>query len=51
MLRKLFERLSRWYKLRFKLAKYSFGVKSVKFLGFMVTEKWIEVDHDKVKVI
>ena len=51
MLRKLFERLSTWYKLRFKLVKCSFGVQSVKLLGFMVSEKGIEMDPDKVKVI
>ena len=50
VLRKLFERL-RKYKLRFNPAKCSFGVKSRKLLGFMVSDKGIEVDPEKVKAI
>ena len=49
-LRKLFERL-RKYQLRLNPAKYSFGVKSGKLLGFIVSQKGIEVDPKKVKAI
>ncbi|KAG5226363.1 RNA-directed DNA polymerase (Reverse transcriptase), Ribonuclease [Salix suchowensis] len=50
ILKKLFERL-RKYKLRLNPAKCSFGVKSGKLLGFVVSDKGIEVDHEKVKAI
>ena len=50
VLRKLFERL-RKYELRLNPAKCSFGVKSGKLLGFVVSDRGIEVDPDKVKVI
>jgi hypothetical protein len=50
ILKKLFERL-RKYKLRLNPAKCSFGVKSGKLLGFVVSDKGIEVDPDKVKAI
>ena len=50
ILKKLFERL-RKYKLRLNPAKCSFGVKSGKLLGFVVSDKGIEVDLDKVKAI
>ncbi|RDX64237.1 hypothetical protein CR513_57226, partial [Mucuna pruriens] len=49
-LRKLFERLQKC-KLRFYPAKCTFGVKSRKLLSFVVNERGIEVDSDKVKVI
>ena len=49
-LRKLFERL-RKFKLRLNLAKCTFGVKSGKLLGFIVSEKGIKVDPDKVRAI
>jgi len=49
-LRKLFERL-RKFKLRLNPAKCTFGVKSGKLLGFIVSEKGIEVDPDKVRAI
>jgi len=48
--KKLFKRLKK-YKLRPKLAKYSFEIKFGKLLGFMVSERWIKVDPDKVKLI
>jgi len=47
---KLFERL-RKYRLRFNPAKCTFGVKSGKLLGFIVSQKGIEVDSKKVKAI
>nr|KYP56423.1 Retrovirus-related Pol polyprotein from transposon 17.6 [Cajanus cajan] len=49
-LQKLFERL-RKYKLQLNPAKCTFGVKSGKLLGFVVSEKGIEVDPDKVRAI
>jgi len=49
-LRKLFERL-RKFKLRLNPAKYTFGVRSGKLLGFIVSQKGIEVDPDKVRAI
>ena len=49
-LRKLFERL-RKYQLRLNPAKCTFGVKSGKLLGFIVSQKGIEVDSKKVKAI
>ncbi|XP_073035211.1 uncharacterized protein [Primulina eburnea] len=41
----------REYGVRLNPAKCTFGVKSGKFLGFMVTERGIEVNPDKVKSI
>ena len=49
-LRKLFERL-RKYQLRLNPAKCTFGVKTGKLLGFIVSQKGIEVDPKKVKAI
>jgi len=49
-LRKLFERL-RKYQLWLNPTKCTFGVKSRKLLGFIVSQKGIEVDPEKVKVI
>jgi len=49
-LQRLFERL-RKYQLRLNLAKCTFGVKSGKLLGFIVSQKGIEVDPEKVKAI
>ena len=48
-LRKLFERLK--YQLKLNPAKCTFGLKSGKLLGFVVSNKGIEVDPDKVKAI
>src|SRR4030042_883537 len=50
ILKKLFERL-RKYKLRLNPAKCSFGVKSGKLLGFVESDKGIEVDPEKEKAI
>lgn len=47
---KLFKRL-RKYQLRLNPNKCTFGVRSGKLLGFIVSEKGIEVDPDKVKAI
>ena len=47
-LHKLFERLTK-YKLRLNLNKFTFGVRSGKLLGFIVSGKGIEVDPSKVK--
>ena len=49
-LQKLFERL-RKYRLRLNPTKCTFGVKSGKLLGFIVSQKGIEVDPKKVKAI
>ena len=49
-LRKLFKRL-RKYRLRLNPTKCTFGVKSGKILGFIVSRKGIEVDPEKVKAI
>ena len=49
-LQRLFESL-RKYQLRINLAKCTFGVKSGKLLGFVVSQKGIEVDTEKVKAI
>jgi hypothetical protein len=50
VLRKLFERL-RKYELRLNPAKCSFGVKLGKLLGFVVSDRGIKVDPDKIRVI
>ena len=47
---KLFQRL-RKYRLRLNPNKCTFGVRSGKLLGFIVSQKGIEVDPDKVKAI
>jgi ribonuclease HI len=50
VLRKLFERL-RTYELKLNPAKCSFRVKSGKQLGFVVSDRGIEVDPNKVRAI
>ena len=49
-LRTIFEIL-RNYKLRLNAFKCSFGVRSGKFLGYMVTHRGIEVNPDQIKAI
>ena len=49
-LHKLFERL-RKYKLRLNPNKCTFGVRSSKLLGFVISDKGIQVDPTKVKAI
>ena len=49
-LRKFFERIQ-FYKLRLNPKKSTFGVTSRKLLGFMVSQRGIEVDPDKIKAI
>ena len=49
-LRKFLERI-RFYKLRLNPKKCTFGVTSRKLLGFMVSQRGIEVDPDKIKAI
>ena len=46
----IFDILKR-YKLRLNASKYSFGVGSGKFLGYMVTHCGIEVNPDQIMVI
>ncbi|PKI56401.1 hypothetical protein CRG98_023204 [Punica granatum] len=47
---RLFDRLKE-YKLRFNPAKCTFSARSGKLLGFVVSERGIEVDPDKIKAI
>ena len=49
-LRIIFEIL-RNYKMRLNASKCSFGVRSSKFLGYMVTHRGIEVNTDQIKAI
>ena len=49
-LRNIFEILRR-HKLQLNASKCSFGVKSGKFLGYMVTHREIEVNTDQIKAI
>ena len=49
-LRKFFERIQ-FYKLRLNPKKCTFEVTSEKLLGFMVSQRGIEVDPDKIKAI
>ena len=46
----IFEILGR-HKLRLNASKCSFGVRSGKFLGYMVTHYEIEVNPDQIKAI
>ena len=47
---KLFEIL-RKFQLKLNLAKYTFGITFEKLLGFIVSQKGIEVDPDKIQAI
>ena len=49
-LRSIFEIL-RKYKLHLNASKCSFGIRSGKFLGYMVTHLGIEVNHNQIKAI
>ena len=49
-LQKLFDRL-RVYKLRLNMNKCTFGVRSGKILGFIISDKGIQADPAKVKAI
>ncbi|PKI39701.1 hypothetical protein CRG98_039914 [Punica granatum] len=49
-LKRLFDRL-KGYKLRLNPAKCTFDARSGKLLGFVVSERGIEVDQDKVKAM
>ena len=49
-MRKFFERI-RFYKLRLNPKKCTFEVTFGKLLGFMVSQRGIEVDLDKIKEI
>ena len=42
---------SKKYKMKLNLAKFAFRVWSGKFLGFMVSQRGIEVNPEKVKAI
>ena len=41
----------RTYNMKLNLSKYAFGVTARKFLGFMVSQRGIEVNPEKVRVI
>ena len=43
--------LLRRYDMKLDSSKYAFGVSVGKFMGFMVTQKGIEVNPDQIKVI
>jgi septal ring factor EnvC (AmiA/AmiB activator) len=49
-LRETFHTL-RQYKMKLNLAKCAFGVSSRKFLGFMVSQRGIKANLEKVKVV
>ena len=44
-------RLMRAYNMKLNLAKWAFGVSAGKFLGFMVTQRGIEVNPDQIRVV
>ena len=44
-------KILRKHKLHLNASKCSFSVGSGKFLGYMVTRRGIEVNHDQIKVI
>ena len=41
----------RQHKLRLNIEKYSFGVRSGKFLGYMITTRGIEGNPDQITTI
>ena len=49
-LRKFFERIQ-FYKLQLNPKKCTFGVTSGKLLGFIISQRGIEVDPEKIKAI
>jgi hypothetical protein len=49
-LRKAFDKICR-YSLKINLRKCAFGVSAVKFLGFIIHEHGIEIDHSRIKSI
>ena len=44
-------KILRKHKLHLNASKCSFGVRSGKFLGYMVTHKGIEVSPDQIKAV
>ena len=49
-LRETFDTL-RSYNMKLNLSKYTFGVMAGKFLGFMMSQRGIEVNLDKIRAI
>ena len=49
-LQEVFHLLMR-YNMKLNPSKYAFGVSADKFLGFMVTQRGIEVNPDQIKVV
>ena len=47
---RFFERIKQ-FRLRLNHKKYTFGVTSEKLLGYIINERGIEVDPDKIKAI
>ena len=43
--------IMREYNMKLNLAKCAFGVSAVKFLGFIVNNRGIEANPDKIKVV
>ena len=41
----------RTYNMKLNLSKYAFGVTARKFLGFMISQRGIEVNPEKVRAI
>ena len=41
----------RWHKLHLNASKCSFGARSGRFLGYMVTHRGIEINLDQIKAI
>ena len=41
----------RWYNMKLNLSKYAFRVSSGKFLGFIISQRGIEVNLDKIQTI
>ena len=48
--RQVLERL-RQYQLYAKLSKYAFHVDTVRFLGFMISPRGIEIEQDRIETI
>jgi hypothetical protein len=49
----LFEAFStlRWYEMKLNPSKWAFGIASGKFLSFLVSQRGIEADHEKIRAI
>ena len=43
--------LMKMYKMKLNPTKCAFGFNASKFMGFMVTQRWIEVNLDQIKAV